>query len=465
MNLFSRLRHLARTSALRLALRYALLQVLLLAAALAVLLSLANRYVERELEAGLANETAALAAMPSDALAARLAALAGSGGARHYLLLDARGARLAGDLIAWPAALPLDARVHRVDARVFEADEPGHSESLTLLARGVVRPDGTRLLVAQEPGAAEDLRDAVFAAAGGVLALSGLLSLLLGLALGWQWLARVEAVNRTAGAIAAGDLSRRVESHGRGDEFDLLAGHLNRMLARIEAAVAGMREVSDNVAHDLRRPLARLKTRVEVVLAQPRSSAEYAAALTDTLADADELMRDFDALLSITRLEAGGEIVAPHEFDVGDTARAVAELYADEALDAGRPFDLELAPGVRATGDPALVGRALANLLDNAFRYTPDDARVRVSLTSDADFARLAVSDAGPGLAAADQLRLVERYARGDAARSQPGSGLGLALARAVARAHGGALALADTPGGGLTVTLVLPLRGLRTDY
>lgn len=456
--LLHRLARLTRTTAMRLALRYALMQVLLLALALAVLLSLANRYIARELEAGLASETAALAALPQATLIQRLDALAGHGGARHYLLLDARGAVLAGDVVAWPEALPVDAHAHRVEARVYEADGPGHTESLPLVARGVALAGGARLLVAQEPGAAEDLRDAVFAAAGGVLALSGLLSLLLGLALGWQWLARIEAVNCIAGAIAKGDLSRRVETRGHGDEFDLLAEHLNHMLARIEAAVAGMREVSDNVAHDLRKPLARLKTRIEVVLAQPRAAEAYRAALMETAADADELMQNFDALLSIARLEAGGDIPASRVFDLTDTARAVAELYADEAADIGRPFGMDFAPCIAVAGEPSLLSQALANLLDNAFKYTPADAAVSVRLRHDGRVARLTVIDAGPGIGEADQARLVERFARGDAARSQPGSGLGLALVRAVARAHGGTLELADAPGGGLAVTLILPL-------
>lgn len=455
---FRHLAQLARTSAIRLALRAALMQVLLLALALAVLLSLASRYVARELEAGLASESAALAALPPDQLARRLDALTDNAGPRRYLLLDAHGAPRAGDLAAWPAALPADGRAHRVEARVVEADEPGNTESQALIARGIALAGGARLLVAQEASAAEDLRDYVIAAAGGVLALSGLLSLALGLSLGRQWLTRVEAINRTAGAIAAGDLSRRVKASGRGDEFDLLAEHLNHMLARIEAAVGGMREVSDNVAHDLRKPLARLKTRIEVLLAQPRAAEEYRAALAATAFDADELMRSFDALLSIARLEAGGEILAPRVFDLSATARAVADLYADEALDAGRPFDADIAPGLEISGEPTLVSRALANLLDNAFKYAGGDTAVRVRLARDGDSARLAVEDAGPGIPSGERARLVERFARSDTARSQPGSGLGLALARAVARAHGGALELTDAPGGGLTVSLLLPL-------
>lgn len=455
--MFARARQLLRTSAMRLALRYAILQTLLLAVALVVLLVLANRYVAAQLEAGLASEAGALAALPLHVLADRLAARSGAHDSRHYLLLDAHGSMLAGDLTAWPPGLVPDGRVHRVRAVVAEHDEPGHSETLDLVARASVLAGGARLVIAQAPGASEDLREAVFAAAGLVLALAAALSLGFGFALGRQWLARIDAINRTAGAIAGGELARRVETHGQNDEFDLLAGHLNHMLARIEAAVAGVRAVSDHVAHDLRRPLARLKTRLEVLLEAPRDAAAYRAALHQTVLDADELMRTFDALLSIARLEAGGEIVAPTVFDLADVAREVAELYATEAEDAGRPFSIDLVDTAPVKGDARLVAQALANLLDNAFKYTPPQTPIDVRLARDGARWRLAVVDHGAGLSAPEKARLVERFARGDAARSQPGSGLGLALVAAVARAHGGALDLADTPGGGLDAGVVLP--------
>lgn len=451
-------RQLLRTTAIRLALRYAALQTLLLAMALALTLGLAHRYVDSQIESGLASETAALAALPLPALAQRIAANAEAGGPRHYLLIDAQGRRLAGSLLAWPKGLRVDGRMQRVQGKVREAGERGETEKLPLMARAVRHASGAGLVVAQEAEAADALRDYVLAAAIGVLALTGTLSLALGFTLGRQWLTRIEAVNRTAGAIAAGDLTQRVVASGRGDEFDLLASHLNDMLGRIEAAAAGMRAVSDNVAHDLRRPLARLKTRIEVLLEAPRTNDEYRTALSQTLADADELMRTFEALLTIARLEAGGEIVAPRRFDLAEVARPVAELYAAEAEDSGRPFTVELVAGLAVMGEPRLMGQALANLLDNAMKYAGPDTPIHVRLSREGGQARLAVIDRGPGLSDADKERLVQRFARGKAARSRPGSGLGLALAAAVAQAHRGALQLRDVPGGGLEAAIVLPL-------
>jgi methyl-accepting chemotaxis protein len=316
-----RLRQLMRTSAIRLALRYALFQVLVLAVALASLFWVVNRYVGEQVAVSLATEVAALRSLPPPTLANRVDALAATygqaRGARYYLLLDAQGRRLAGDIKAWPDWLKHDGVLAEGEITVPEPDDSHDDHEISRLpALGVKLADGGRLLIAQDPGAAEDLREVALIAALAVLALTASLAIVLGLALGWQWLRRINAIDRTASRIAAGDLSQRVETGGRGDEFDLLAGHLNTMLERIEQAVAGMREVSDNVAHDLRRPLARLKTRIDVLLAQPRSAEDYRDALAQTARDADELMHTFDALLSIARLEAGSEIATPEVFDL-----------------------------------------------------------------------------------------------------------------------------------------------------
>ncbi|MDD2892674.1 MAG: ATP-binding protein [Halothiobacillaceae bacterium] len=458
-----RLDRVLRTSSMRLALRYALLQVLLLALAFGVLLSFANRYVAEQLIAGLVSESDVLAALPQEQLILRLHVLSQDTSgmtrdSRHVLLLNAQGVKQAGDMLAWPPGLQENGHVQPVMAQIADGDDPAEHENTPVLARGISLSDGSRFVVAQERGASEDMRDSVFSVAALVLALSGLLSLALGLALGWQWLKRIETIERTAGAIAAGDLSQRVQMRGQGDEFDLLAAHLNTMLARIEVAIKAMREVSDNVAHDLRQPLTRMKARIEVALGQSRDAASYREVLQSTALDADELKRAFDAMLSIARLESGGEILHPEVFDLSVLVASMSELYAAQAEDAGRDFSISLQPGLRVMGEPALVARALANLLDNAFAYTASKVAIVVALESSAQDAVLAVRDGGAGLSDAEKQRFVERFARGDAARSQQGHGLGLTLARAVAHAHGGQLLLEDAPEGGLSVSLRIPL-------
>lgn len=460
--MWSRARALLRTTALRMALRYALLQVLALAAMLVALFVVLDRYAARQIDSALLGEARALAALPAEHRVESVALLAQLRGEdhrlRHYRLEDATGHRLAGNLPRWPEDLPADAQVRRVALELPHEAGEDHDARARLPSVGLALPGGGRLLVAQAPGEIEDLREVAFGLAAAMLALAALLALTLGVLLGWRWLSRIEAINTVAARIAAGDLSQRVQSRGQGDEFDLLAGHLNAMLARIEAAVAGMREVSDHVAHDLRRPLARLKTRIEVALRQPRDAANYRTVLEETLQDSEEILATFESLLTIARLEAGSELVAMQPFDLAAVARDVAELYAAQAEEGGRPFTLPAAPATPVAGSAALVAQALANLLDNAFKYTPPHSPIEIDLVRANGQARLAVIDHGGGLSDADKARLVARFARGDAARSQPGSGLGLPLAAAVARAHGGRLVLTDTPGGGLTARLDLPL-------
>lgn len=459
---FGRLRQLARTSAIRLALHYALWQVAVLAIALGGLYFLTQRYVATQIEASLHGEIAELSAMPESTLRARIAAFTDSKThpdiARHYLMQPVHGAP-EGDIRAWPESVRADGMVRTVHLVLRQAEDAhDREESVALPAVATRLREGGGLLIAQDTGRAEDLREFALAAAGGVLLLTAALSLALGWVLGWRWLKRIEAINQTAGAIAAGDLGQRVVTTARGDEFDLLAAHLNHMLARIEHAVAGMRDVSDNVAHDLRKPLARLKTRLEVTLLEARGASEYRAVLAQTVDDVDDLMRTFEALLSIARLEAGSEIAPFERIDLAVLAGEVAELYAAQAEDEARRFELDIPVAPMVDGNRQLLAQALSNLFDNAFKYSPSASPVTLALTARNGRAIIEVADHGPGIAAGEHARMTERFTRGDAARSLPGSGLGLALVKAIAGLHGGRLELADIPGGGLIARIVLPL-------
>ncbi|MFN3750656.1 MAG: ATP-binding protein [Thiobacillus sp.] len=459
--MFERPRALLRTTAMRLALRQALLLVLALAVMLAALFVVLDRYTADQIDSALQGEARALSALPAGQRAqsiALLARLRSDRQLRHYRLEDAAGQYLAGNLSRWPEGLRADGRVRRLSVALPQEEEGDHDTRAILPIIGLTLPDGGRLLIAQAPGEIDDLRELALGLAAAMIALAALLALLMGVALGRQWLARIEAINTVAGRIASGDLTQRMQASSGGDEFDLLAGHLNAMLERIEAAVRGMREVSDHVAHDLRRPLARLKTRIEVALRQPRDSESYRGVLEESLQDSEEILTTFEALLTIARLEAGSELMAKATFDLAAVARDVTELYAAEAEETGRPFALTHAESAPVSGASALLAQALANLIDNAFKHTPADTPVEIALAQSGGYVELAVSDHGSGLSSADKTRLVERFARGDTARSTPGSGLGLSLVRAIAHAHGGKLVLEDTPGGGLTARLILPL-------
>jgi signal transduction histidine kinase len=275
---------------------------------------------------------------------------------------------------------------------------------------------------------------------------------------------RVDAMTGTAQTIMAGDLSGRLSVIGSGDEFDRLALNLNGMLERIESLMHGLKEVTDNVAHDLKTPLTRLRNRCEAALRTAKTEADYRRALEETIEESIGLIRTFDALLMIARAESGEVRDGMTEFDLAEVARDVSELYEPVAEDNGLTLEVEAKEPAAVKGNRELVSQALANLVDNAIKYAAPDAKaangdragIVVRTSSDKDQIMLTVSDRGPGIPAGDRSRVVERFVRLEQSRSEPGSGLGLSLVSAVARLHGGELKLEDNAPG-LTARIALP--------
>jgi signal transduction histidine kinase len=326
---------------------------------------------------------------------------------------------------------------------------------------------GHRLLVGRDLEERERLHDVIAAAGRWSIALVVVLGLAGGFFITRRVLKRVDAMGATTQSIMAGDLGGRLPVAGTGDELDRLAENLNAMLERIEALMRGMKEVSDNIAHDLKTPLTRLRSRAEAALRTAKSEAEYRAALEATIEESDGLIRTFNALLMIARAESGHAREPLDEFDAAEIAHDVGELYEPLADDKGLALKVDAAPPMPVKGNRELVSQALANLVDNAIKYAAPEKRaarsvsVVVSAQSAGDRVLLSVADAGPGIAAPDRPRAVERFVRLDSSRTQPGSGLGLSLAAAVARLHGGELKLEDNAPG-LKATLVLPRADLR---
>jgi signal transduction histidine kinase len=260
-----------------------------------------------------------------------------------------------------------------------------------------------------------------------------------------------------------GDLTGRLEVTGSGDEFDRLAASLNAMLERIEGLMHGLKEVSDNIAHDLKTPLSRLRNRVESTLRGPTDSAAYRNALESTIDDADQLIRIFNALLIIAQAEAGSPDRAGDRVEVAEIVRDVAELYEPVAESAGGRLTARAESPLLVRGNRELIGQALANLIDNALKYGSRGegagmgANVAIVAEREGDRVVITVADDGPGIAAKDRERVLERFVRLEESRSAPGSGLGLALVAAVARLHGGEIALLDNLPRGLKVVLRLP--------
>ncbi len=325
----------------------------------------------------------------------------------------------------------------------------------------------TGLLVGRDLEERERLHDIVLAAGRWSLAAIIVLGLAGGFFVTRRVLKRVDAMTDTTRTIMDGDLTGRLPIAGTGDELDRLASNLNAMLERIEALMHGLKEVSDNIAHDLKTPLTRLRNRCEEALRLAEDESQYRAALETTIEESDALISTFNALLMIARAESGQARDNMSEFDAAEIARGVGDLYEPLADDKGLVLKVEAPGSAPVHGNRELVSQALANLVDNAIKYGRRDgaeangaaADIVVKAMGEGDRILLTVADAGPGIPEADRSRAVERFVRLEQSRSQPGSGLGLSLASAVARLHGGELKLEDNHPG-LRTVISLPRAG-----
>ena len=332
------------------------------------------------------------------------------------------------------------------------------------LVRVVQLSNGFKLLVGRDLDERERVYQIIADAARGSIALVAVLGLAGGFFVARRVLRRFDAMTATAERIMAGDFSGRLPVTGTGDELDRLAIALNAMLERIEALMRGLKEVSDNIAHDLKTPLTRLKNRCEAALRLAHSETEYRAALESMIEESDGLIRTFDALLMIARAESGQARDNMAAFDAAEIAHGVAELYEPLADDRGLALKVDASEPAMVKGNRELMSQALANLVDNAIKYARPKAgaadgvvaEVVLAVRAEGDRVLLAVADRGPGIPEADRARAVERFVRLEQSRSEPGSGLGLSLAAAVARLHGGELRLEDNAPG-LKVIIALP--------
>jgi hypothetical protein len=384
-------------------------------------------------------------------------------GSSLYLVTTPSGEGLAGNVGSLePGVLDrpgwLETNYHRLEA-------PEGAEHRALV-RVVQLPGGFHLLVGRDLDERERLFGIIVNAGQWSLALVIVLGLLGGFFVSRRVLSRIDAMTGTAQTIMAGDLSGRLPIAGTGDELDRLADNVNAMLERIEALMRGLKEVSDNIAHDLKTPLTRLRNRCEQALRSATGEAGYRAALESTIAESDDLIRTFDALLMIARAESGQARENMTEFDASEIARDVGELYEPVADEKGITLKIDAAAVARVRGNRELVSQALANLIDNAIKYAGPNgelngvpAEIVVKAGNDGERITLSVADRGPGIPDADRGRVVERFVRLEQSRSEPGSGLGLSLASAVARLHGGELKLDDNHPG-LRTTIALPRAG-----
>jgi signal transduction histidine kinase len=337
--------------------------------------------------------------------------------------------------------------------------EKGHN-AIALVLR---LPNQMIMLVGRDLGEPERFRAVVRRALMLALGMMGLGGILIWFFVGRAALKRIDGVSEASRRIMGGDLAGRLPVTGAGDEFDRLSENLNAMLARIAMLNEGLKQVSDNIAHDLKTPLTRLRNRAEATLAGKHKPADYRAALESTIAESDHLIKTFNAILMISRLEAGYSSEHLARVDLKAAVRDVVELYEPVAEEAGVALDVSAEEPVSVDGNRELIGQALSNIVDNAIKYSVDSTeapKVRVSLDRAGGRIRLVVADNGQGIPDdADRERVTERFVRLEKSRSQPGSGLGLALAKAIMKFHNGRLDLKPADPG-LSVVMDFPERG-----
>jgi signal transduction histidine kinase len=405
-----------------------------------------------------------------------------------YLVTNFQGLAITGNVAALPPNV---------------LDKPGVRETLyqrhgeatmhrMAMARIFVLPGGFRLLVGRDLGDRETLYQVMGRALLTSLFWLIVIGMLGGLFVARRVLQRVDAMNDSARTIMLGNLEGRLPINGSNDELDRLAQNLNAMIARINDLMVGMRDVSDNIAHDLKTPLTRLRSHAERTLATAKSTGEYQGALEKVIEESDHLIKIFNALLMIARVETGTEREGLKPFDAGEIAHDLAEMYEPVADDAGFDLAVDAGKDLVVHGSRELVGQVVANLLDNAIKYgvpakataaqeprkspamagagIPEEPslplidgqadgnrpRLAISVQRRGSDIEISVADNGPGIPEADRERVLDRFVRLEWSRSKPGSGLGLSLAAAVARLHNGQLKLEDNHPG-LRVTLVLP--------
>ena len=385
-------------------------------------------------------------------------------GANLYVIASPSGELLAGNVLSLqPGVLDNEGWTQNAFRYQRFEDQP-ESERHTARAQVFVLSNGLRVLVGRDLGEPEHFRGLVRQALVVALGIMGLGALAIWYFIGRNALRRIDRMSEAGQKIMAGDLSQRLPLGGSGDEFDRLSDSLNTMLGRIEKLDEGLKQVSDNIAHDLKTPLTRLRNKAEAALSGKARAGDLRMALEEVIGESDQLIRTFNALLMISRVEAGQTAAEMSPVDLTRIAGDSVELYEPLAEDAHLFLKPDLADGVTISGNRELIGQALGNLIDNAVKYAEgaENPEIRVSLVRDKDAVVLSVADHGPGIPEDKQAEVTKRFVRLDESRSKPGTGLGLSLVEAVMEMHGGRLELAASDpsaeiGRGLTVRMVFP--------
>jgi signal transduction histidine kinase len=468
--LLGRLTTLYRTTAVRLSALYLLLFATCAAFLVFYVSSMSESLLQQQMREAVAQEAGQIERVFDNSgmngLLRTLERRARQPGANLYIIASPTGEVLAGNVAALqPGVLDTEGWTE-TPFRYQRYQEESSRERHMAHAQVLVLSNGLRVLVGRDLGEPEHFRVLVRQALMVALGVMGIGALAIWYLIGRNALKRMDRMSGASQRIMAGDLSQRLPTSGSGDEFDRLSESLNTMLGRIEKLDEGLKQVSDNIAHDLKTPLTRLRNKAEAALAGPGQAADYRAALEETIGESDQLIRTFNALLMISRVEAGQAPAEMSMIDISGIAHDSAELYEPVAEDCGLSLVTEIAPDIAIKGNRELVGQALGNLIDNAVKYAEgsSEPEIRVTLSHREDDVVLSVADNGPGVPDDKRDDVVKRFVRLDASRSKPGTGLGLALVGAVMEMHGGRLELDATHperenNRGLTVRMVFPVR------
>ena len=460
---------LIRTTTFRLALLHSVLFTLFVIGLLVYLYSATVVFVASEADASLDAEMAELLQVYEEGRLVQLrrsvyerstASLPGSGSRQFlYLLKDAEGRKIAGQLSGLQSLPEGTNQQVRLEIEFPQPDET--IEVRPAEGRASVLPDGTTIFVAYDVqeflGVLPRITYAVYTAAP----IGLLMSLIGGIIISRSAARRADQLTKTAEGVMAGDLSRRAPVVGSGDEFDRLAEQLNAMLSRIEQLMGSSRHVGDAIAHDLRSPLTRLRNRLESTLAEPMTQDLAEETLEKTLGEVDGVLATFNAILRLSRLE-GGRGATMEQTDVTTLLTEIAELFEPACEEAGLSFNHAIGRSLLVLGEREMIAQAISNLIDNAIKYTPQGGKIQLEAARGREnMIVIRVIDNGPGIPAGDRDRVIDRFVRLEASRSEPGSGLGLALVAAVADVHKGTFQLSDGGGAagnpGLSATLRLP--------
>lgn len=373
---------------------------------------------------------------------------------RYYLLQDASGQRIAGNL---PVMLPVEGPVTLPTSFMFpgrrgKPEDPLDAYPVVALGRHL--PNGHFLLVGENQFRAAKAREAIIRAFGWGIVITILLAAAGGITLGVGFLRRIDEINRTTRSIMEGDLSQRVPARGGGTEMDELAINLNAMLDRIQMLMESVKRVSDDIAHDLRTPLSRLRHQLET--ARSRMVAGEDVIIEQSIHELDSILDTFSALLRIAQIEAGARKTAFSCVDLAQTVASVTEVYAAVAEDRGQSLKVAITQSPKIHGDRELLTQLVANLLENPIRHCPEGVAITVGLRQESGAAILDVADDGPGIPESEREKVFRRFYRLEASRTTPGSGLGLSIVKAIAELHGATIEAADNRPG-LRITVRFP--------